>query len=156
MAKSLKLSPLPHASWLPNCDLPLLTSTPPPPPLSEHKVLGMVELGGTGMLLYLASSGVEEQPTPPPSPPPSCPPPPHKHSRERANARAHMQKLSLRQSLDVSRAGNRSAGTYLSFFSRHLTKMGRMPDFIKSSMGGFLSLESSFLEEKQVRGRCKW
>lgn len=37
--------------------------------------------------------------------------------------------------------------TYLSFLSRHLTKMGRIPDFIKSSIGGFLSLESSFLEE---------
>lgn len=33
----------------------------------------------------------------------------------------------------------------MSFLSRHFTKIGRIPDFIKSSMGGFLSLESSFL-----------
>ncbi len=38
--------------------------------------------------------------------------------------------------------------TYLSSLSRHLTKMGRIPDFIKSSIGGFLSLESSFLKKK--------
>lgn len=42
--------------------------------------------------------------------------------------------------------------TYLSSLSRHLTKIGRMPDFIKSSIGGFLSLESSFLTgEKKTR-----
>ena len=35
--------------------------------------------------------------------------------------------------------------TYLSFLSRHFTKIGRIPDFIKSSIGGFLSLDSSFL-----------
>lgn len=47
-----------------------------------------------------------------------------------------------------------SAPTYLSFFSRHLTKVGRIPDFIKSSMGGFLSLESSFLEQEGNKGQA--
>lgn len=36
----------------------------------------------------------------------------------------------------------------MSFLSRHFTKIGRIPDFIKSSMGGFLSLDSSFLGGK--------
>lgn len=41
--------------------------------------------------------------------------------------------------------------TYLSFLSRHFTKIGRIPDFIKSSMGGFLSLDSSFLEKRKSK-----
>lgn len=41
--------------------------------------------------------------------------------------------------------------TYLSSLSRHLTKIGRIPDFIKSSMGGFLSLESSFLKKNRMQ-----
>lgn len=44
--------------------------------------------------------------------------------------------------------------THLSSLSRHLTKMGRIPDFIKSSMGGFLSLESSFLIRKKKSWKC--
>lgn len=43
--------------------------------------------------------------------------------------------------------------TYLSSLSRHLTKIGRIPDFIKSSIGGFLSLESSFLKHTGRDGR---
>lgn len=39
--------------------------------------------------------------------------------------------------------------TYLSFLSRHFTKIGKIPDFIKSSMGGFLSLDSSFLAKRK-------
>lgn len=41
--------------------------------------------------------------------------------------------------------------TYLSSLSRHLTKIGRIPDFIKSSMGGFRSLESSFLKKSNAK-----
>lgn len=37
----------------------------------------------------------------------------------------------------------------MSFLSRHFTKIGRIPDFIKSSMGGFLSLDSSFLGKRK-------
>lgn len=40
----------------------------------------------------------------------------------------------------------------MSFLSRHFTKIGRIPDFIKSSMGGFLSLDSSFLGGNQILG----
>lgn len=40
----------------------------------------------------------------------------------------------------------------MSFLSRHLTKIGRIPDVIKSSMGGFLSLDSSFLRGNQILG----
>lgn len=43
---------------------------------------------------------------------------------------------------------NVTNSTHLSSLSRHLTKIGRIPHFIKSSMGGFLSLESNFLQEK--------
>lgn len=35
--------------------------------------------------------------------------------------------------------------TYLSSISRHMTSVGRIPDSIRSSIGGFLSEESSFL-----------
>lgn len=101
------------------------------------------------MLLYLASPGLEEWPT--------APAPPHKHSREdthvhtRAHTQAHKASAATRASV-YPQWDKGSARTYLSFFSRHLTKMGRIPDFIKSSMGGFLSLESSFLEgEKRTR-----
>lgn len=42
----------------------------------------------------------------------------------------------------------RSAYPYLSSLSRQCTRMGRIPDFIKSSMGGLRSLDSSFLGRK--------
>lgn len=38
--------------------------------------------------------------------------------------------------------------TYLSSLSRHLTRIGKIPDFIRSSIGGFLSLDNSFLEKE--------
>lgn len=46
--------------------------------------------------------------------------------------------------------GLRQQQTHLSSLSRHLTRMGRMPDFIRSSMGGFLSLERSFLTDTKT------
>lgn len=73
MAKSFKLLPL-HAFQPPHY-VPLLH------PLSEHKVLGIGELRGTGMLLYLASPGLEEGPT--------APAPQHKHSREDTHVHTH-------------------------------------------------------------------
>lgn len=42
----LNFNPPPNALRLPDCWPPLLL---PPPPPSEHKVLGMVELGGRGV-----------------------------------------------------------------------------------------------------------
>lgn len=41
--------------------------------------------------------------------------------------------------------------TYLSSLSRHLTRIGKIPDFIRSSIGGFLSLDKSFLGKKNIR-----
>ena len=38
--------------------------------------------------------------------------------------------------------------TYLSSFKRQSTRIGKIPDDIKSSIGGFLSLESNFLQDK--------
>lgn len=39
-------------------------------------------------------------------------------------------------------------GSYLSSLSRQCTRMGRIPDLIRSSMGGLRSLDSSFLQDE--------
>lgn len=39
-------------------------------------------------------------------------------------------------------------GVHLSSLSRQFTSLGRMPDLMRSSMGGLRSLDSSFLEKK--------
>ncbi len=41
-----------------------------------------------------------------------------------------------------------SDGSYLSSLSRQCTRIGRIPDLIRSSMGGLRSLDSSFLQEE--------
>lgn len=38
--------------------------------------------------------------------------------------------------------------SYLSSLSRQFTSLGRMPDLMRSSMGGLRSLDSSFLEKQ--------
>lgn len=48
---------------------------------------------------------------------------------------------------------SRQIQTYLSSLSRHLTRIGKIPDFIRSSIGGFLSLDNSFLLKKKEKKR---
>lgn len=44
--------------------------------------------------------------------------------------------------------------TYLSSLSRHFTRIGKIPDFIRSSIGGFLSLDKSFLQKEVWEINC--
>lgn len=43
--------------------------------------------------------------------------------------------------------------THLSSLSRQCTRIGNIPDFIRSSMGGLRSLESSFLQENGQKSK---
>lgn len=145
----------------------LLPYTPPSAnylfsPLCEHKVLGIGELWGTGMRLYLARTGLRWPANwTAPRPTLMC-----------GHGGTHTKTL-LQQALSLAESVIHHSSpvfkknpilssscqkvvanffwkhTYLSFLSRHLTKIGRIPDFIKSSMGGFLSLDSSFLRGKK-------
>lgn len=157
MVKSLQLLPykLFHSSF-----------SIPAPPLSEHKVLGIGELRETGMLIYLAWFVLRGRA--------SCPACLHTLTCGHSGKHSHAHNDSTAAEKWCSRISNKSyyinkklnkiiifknfnkkvllrKHTYLSSLSRHLTKIGRIPDFIKSSMGGFLSLESSFLKKIECK-----
>ncbi len=57
------------------------------------------------------------------------------------------QMINMRK-IYVKQTKKHSDGSYLSSLSRQCTRMGRIPDLIRSSMGGLRSLDSSFLQEE--------
>lgn len=66
-----------------------------------------------------------------------------------SNWREGLQERDTDEAGAVQRFSDHSfkCGAYLSSLSRQFTSLGRMPDLMRSSIGGLRSLDSSFLEK---------